>query len=329
MNFDKKLWEEFVRDVKKVDLLSLSPKESLNFALWDQNMQLKPDIKQKLVKIAEDFFENLKLDVEIEDITITGSSASYNWSSYSDIDLHILLNYSKVDENIDLVREFFRGKVFVWNQKHEISIFGQEVEIYVQDTEEPHHSLGVYSIKNDKWIQKPEKSKAKIDFEGVKKKAMMIMDCIERVYDVFEDQNYKTALKCGEKIKEKIKKMRQVGLEGTGIYSNENLAFKILRRNGYLGDLNEIIDKSYDNLLSLKQNFTKKLKIYVSEPKNEENQGFHAINELEKFQKRLKRRHSRMKNRLIGRGKQGNKPPYTRKPSYKRAKSAPPGAGGT
>ena len=329
MNFNKKLWEEFVRDVKKVDISSLSPKKSLNFTLWDQNMQLKPDIKTKLVKIAEDFFESLKLDVEIEDITITGSSASYNWSEYSDIDLHILLDYSKVDENVDLVREFFRGKIFVWNQKHDIRIFGQEIEIYVQDTKEPHHALGVYSIKNDKWLQEPEKSKVEIDFKGVEEKALAIMDCIDRVYDIFEDQKYKFALKCAEKIKKKVKNMRQVGLEGIGIYSIENLAFKILRRNGYIGDLNEIIDRSYDKLLSLSQDFEKKLKIYVSEPKNEEIQGFHAINELEKFQKRMKKRHSRMKKRLIGHGKQANKPPYTQKPSYKRAKSAPPGAGGT
>jgi|TARA_R110000824_G_C15225356_1_gene677990 hypothetical protein len=329
MNFDNKLWEEFVRDVKKVDLSSLSPKESLNFALWNENMQLKPDIKQKLIKIAQDFFENLQLDVEIEDITITGSSASYNWSNYSDIDLHIVVNYSKVDENIDLVREFFRGKVFIWNQKHKINVSDHEIEVYVQDTEESHHSLGVYSVKNDKWIQKPEKSKTKIDFEGVKKKAMMLMDCIDRVYDLFEDQKYKISLKCAEKIKEKIKKMRKMGLEGAGIYSIENLAFKILRRNGYLNDLSEIIDRSYDNLLSLSQNFMKKLKIYVSGPENDAKAGFHALNELEKFQKRVKRRHSRMKNRLIGRGNQSNKPPYTRKPSYKRAKSAPPGAGGT
>jgi len=79
----------------------------------------------------------------------------------------------------------------------------------------------------------------------------------------------------------------------------------------------------------LAQNFLKKLKIYVSEPKNSQKTGFHALNELEKFQKRVKRRHSRMKNRLFGRGKQRNVSPYTRKPSYKRAKSAPPGAGGT
>jgi len=329
IDINQKLWEEFVRDTKKMDLGALSPKNELISGIWDQNRRLNPEISQKLLKIAQDFFENLDLDVEMEDITITGSAASYNWSKYSDIDLHILVNFKNLDENVDLVQEFFRGKIFVWNQKHNIEIFGHEVEIYVQDINESHHSLGVFSVKNDEWIQEPTKTDPKIDLNAVKKKAIMLMDCIDRAYDLFDDQNYKKSLKCGQKIKEKVKKMRQSGLDSSGIYSNENLAFKILRRNGYLGDLNTIIDKSYDKMHSLAQNFLKKLKIYVSEPKNSEKTGFHPLNELEKYQKRVKRRHSRMKNRLIGRGKQQNKPPYTRKPSYKRAKSAPPGAGGT
>ena len=96
----------------------------------------------------------------------------------------------------------------------------------------------------------------------------------------------------------------------------------------YLGDLNEIIDKSYDRIHSLAKKFTKKLKIYVSEPEKNEKPGFFALNELEKYQKKLKRRHKRQKKRLIGLGKQKNKPPYSHKPAYKRAKSAPSGAGG-
>ena len=328
----KKLWEEFVRDTQKIDLGALSPKNELISGLWDENKRLDPEVAQKLLKIAHDFFDSIKLgdkSVKIDDITITGSAASYNWSEYSDIDLHILVNYENIDENIDLVREFFRGKIFVWNQKHEIELFGHEVEIYVQDTNEPHHSLGVYSVLNDQWIAEPLQNDPQIDLNGVKNKATMLMDCIDRIIDLFEDGKYKKSRKCGEKMKEKIKKMRKTGLDEGGIYSIENLSFKILRRNGYLADLNEIIDKSYDKMQSFAKDFVKKLKIYVSEPNNEENQGFHAINELEKFQKRLKRRHSRMKKRLIGRGKQRNVPPYTRKPGYKRAKSAPPGAGGT
>jgi predicted nucleotidyltransferase len=328
MNFDKKLWEEFVRDVKNVDISTLAPKSELNAALWDEN-RLKPEISRELLEIAQNFFENLDLDVEMDDITLTGSSASYNWSKYSDIDLHILVDFKKVDENTDLVREFFRGKVFVWNQKHKIEIFGHEVEIYVQDNKEPHHSLGVYSIKNNEWTSQPTKADLKIDFQAVKKKALMLMDCIDRVYDLFEDQKYKISQECGQKIKEKIKNMRKSGLEGAGIYSIENLSFKVLRRNGYLADLNTIIDRSYDYMHSLTHNFLKKLKIYVSGAKNDAKSGFHALNELEKYQKRVKRRHSRMKNRLIGRGNQSNEPPFTRKPSDERAKSAPPDAGGT
>lgn len=329
MNFNKKLWEEFKRDVRKLNLSTLVPNDKLIPGIWDEKENFNPEVRQKLLKIAQDFFESLDLDVAIDDITVTGSGASYNWSKMSDIDLHILVDYRKVDENTDLVGDYFRGKIFVWNQKHDIEFFDHEVEIYVQDTEEPHHSLGVYSLMKDEWLTKPEKEDVKIDLKGVKKKATMLMDCIERIYDLFEDQKYRISLKCAEKMKDKIRKMRQTGLDDGGIYSVENLSFKVLRRNGYIGDLNEIINKSYDKINSLAQNFVKKLKMYVSEPKNQENEGFQRLQELEKFQKSLKRRHERQKRRLISHGNQENKPPYSTKPSYKRGKSAPPGFGGS
>ena len=128
----------------------------------------------------------------------------------------------------------------------------------------------------------------------------------------------------GKKFKQKVRNMRKTGLEGAGIFSTENLAFKVLRRNGYLGRLNDLIDKSYDSLLSLGKNFEKKLHLYVSEPKNEEKKGFNAINELEKFQKRVAARHSRLKRVNIGLGGQKNTPPYNHRANYNRSESSPP-----
>jgi len=326
---DQKLWEDFKKDSKKLDISSFRLKNQLNPKFWDKN-RLKQNISKRLMLIVEEFFEELGLiSSEIDDITLTGSIAGYNWSDMSDIDLHVLVDLSKIDENIDLVREYFNGKTFIWNFKHNIDIYGHEVEIYVQDTNEEHVSDSIYSIKNDNWLVEPRQNKSKIDFNGVKNKATGLIDCIERIFDLYDDKNYKKALKCAKKAKEKIKKMRKIGLEEVGIFSIENLAFKVLRRNGYLGYLNDIIVNSYDKMRSLKQNFVKKLQIYVSEPKIEEKQGFNRINELEKYQKRLKKQHFRLKNRLLGLGNQENTPPFSQETSKKRAESAPPGYGGS
>jgi hypothetical protein len=326
----QKIWEEFIQSTRNIDFSTFKPKKELHPNIWDTDQHLKKDISSKLLEIAQEFFDNLGLeDVEIDDITLTGSIANYNWSKMSDIDLHILVDFNKINEDEELVKEYFNGKIFVWNNKHNINMFGHEVEIYVQGIHEPHVSTGVYSIKNKKWLIMPEKKEFKIDQGAVKKKVERMMDCIERVYDFFEDKNYKKALECGKNIKEKIKKMRKTGLEDEGIYSPENLAFKVLRRNSYLGYLNDIIDDSYDKLKSLTHKFVQKLKIYLSEPQNEEKKGFFTLEEIEQFQISVKKRHKRMKKRLIGGGSQKNVPPFSKKPNYKRALTPPVGAAGS
>ena len=325
----QKIWEEFIQSTREIDFSSFRPKEQLNLDIWDANLRLKQEISAKLLEIAEEFFENLGLEgIEVDDITLTGSIANYNWSKMSDVDLHILVDFAKINEDEELVKEYFSGKIFVWNNKHNIEMFGHEVEIYVQDTHEPHVSTGVYSIKSDKWLVKPEKEEFKIDHQAVKKKVEQLMDRIERVFDLFEDKKYKKALEYGKNIKEKIKKMRKTGLEDEGIYSPENLAFKVLRRNSYIGYLSDIIDDSYDNMKSLTHKFVKKLKIYLSEPQIEEKKGFFTLKEMEKYQREVHKRHNRMLKRLIRLGNQKNMPPFSKKPNYNRAKSAPPGAGG-
>jgi len=325
----QKIWEEFVQDNENFDLSSLKPQETLNPKLWEDENTLKDGILEQLRQIALDFFDDLGLEKSlIEDITVTGSSASYNWSKYSDIDLHILLNFKRINKDVELVEEFFRGKIFVWNNRHNIEIFGHEVEIYVQNVREKHHSEGVYSLKNNKWREQPVKKDVNIDYNGIKKKAMGIIDCIERVEDLYEDREYKKAHKCGIKIKEKIKNMRSTGLEDAGIYSIENLAFKMLRRTGYMEVLGDLVTRSYDKIHSMTQNFVKNLRIYMSNDEKTTEKGFFKLEEIEKYQKSIKKRHKRMKKRLIGRGKQKNTPPYTKKPRFKRSKSAPAGAGG-
>jgi len=52
------------------------------------------------------------------------------------------------------------------------------------------------------------------------------------------------------------------------------------------------------------------------------------LTETEPFQKKVKRKHRRMKCRIIKKGK-GKTTKGWSKPSCKRSKSAPPGAGGT
>lgn len=240
---------------KKVDLSSFKIQDDLNREFWEKGQDKIPKkIKQRLIKIAEDFFKELGLPTShFVDITVTGSLANYNWSIYSDIDLHIMVNYRDIDHDVDMVKEFFNARKALWNIKHDIMIRGFEVEIYVQDTEEPHVSTGVYSVMNDDWITRPNRQEAEIDMVNVKKKALSLMDQIDRAQKLFDDGKYEDALNSAKYLRKKIKRFRSAGLEDAGEYSVENIAFKALRRNKYLLKLSQLNNDAYDKKMSIKE----------------------------------------------------------------------------
>lgn len=323
---NKEKWKAYINERKLVDPNKYLPKESLYSGLWEGE-ELKKEIRDKLLKIAEEFWSSLDIkDIDIEDITITGSIANYNWTNFSDIDLHIIIDFTKVPFDKDLVGDFFRAKSGMWNRKHDIFMSGHQVEIYIQDSNEPHHSTGVFSVQKDDWIVRPEKKTIAIDDELVLKKANMLADQIERAEDFLEEKNYILAREFTEKLKEKIRNFRKSGLERAGEFSPENLAFKILRNSKYLELLNDIHVKSYDKMMSLNGKFSKKLKIFVDDELKSDQM---KLNEIEKYQKKIRARHKRMKKRLTAGGNQKNSPPYSSKANYNRSKSAPAGFGGS
>jgi len=315
--------------MKISDFLTIN--DTLNKKIWHgpNGEEIDARVSRNLITVAQDFFDGLGLEeAEIEDITFTGSLANYNYTEFSDIDLHLLVDFSKVDENYDLVRDFFSAKTSNWNTKHKITIFGYEVEIYIQDSREDHHSTGVFSLMNNEWIAQPNRIEPEVDENMVQRKIKSFIDMIDRVEDGFDLEKYEEVNLKSNKLIKKIKKFRKSGLEDRGEYSYENLTFKYLRNHDHIKTLFDIRDQSYDKMNSLGGKYDKKFKIFIKNNENSEKAGFHRLEELEKFQQRVKRRHARMKRRLIGHGKQKAGPAYPKKPNYKRSKSSPPGFGG-
>ena len=252
-NFKNFLSEQ--NNPESIDLSSFEFHDELDQDFWNQpDDKLDPEIREKLLVIANDFWSSLEVgDAEYDDITFTGSLAAHNYSRFSDVDLHILADFSDVDDKTDLVREYFNAMKSVWNRLHDILIKGYEVEIYVQDVNDPHEAQGLYSVLNNEWIKKPVLDKQDFDKDNVKKKAAGLMDQIDRLQPLIDDGKYQEAEKYADKLKQKIRKMRKTGLETVGAYSVENLAFKVLRRNDYLEKLSDAKRKAYDKMLSLKE----------------------------------------------------------------------------
>lgn len=246
----------------EVDLSSFNIKRELNPKFW-KNDRLDSRIRMKLLDIADDFINFLGVDwVKPEDITITGSLANYNWSQkYSDIDLHIIMDYSKVDERTDFVDNYFYSQKKLWNEEHkDLKIFGFPVEVYVQDINKKHTSSGVYSLDKDKWLIEPEReklSKKKVNKERIKKTVSQYTERIDKLVDDSKNANgddYKMrkVYEGAQQLFDEIKKLRREDLsDANNEISEGNIIFKALRRLGYIDKLDKIINKGYNTLNSL------------------------------------------------------------------------------
>jgi hypothetical protein len=233
-------------------LKSFLLQDELNPFVWnlpkDGVEKMKPEIRERLLDIAYEFIEFLDVPVFVNDIILTGSLSNYNWSKYSDFDLHILLDFKQFpEESLELYQKLFNLKKLLFNSNHDIKIKNYEVELYAQDENEPHESTGVYSILYDEWIKKPKKEDVTINKKEIESKSKQWMDIIDGVIENASDEELEDSKILIQKYKDKIKKFRKCGLDKGGEYSTENLVFKVLRRNGYIEKLydfeNELMDK--------------------------------------------------------------------------------------
>jgi hypothetical protein len=222
-------------------------KDDLNPKIWD-DFEIDQQVREDLLKIAQDFYASTDLETDVEDIVLTGSLANYNWSEkYSDYDLHILIDFTKVNDVVELVKKYVDSAKSVWNKEHDIKIKGYEVEVYIQDISEPHKSTGVFSLLNDRWNVKPEKVNFEPDEDMIAEKGKSVMMMVDELEKQIDEDKYDAFIEKVQKVWEKVKNYRKSGLEEEGgELSMGNLVFKFLRRNGYVGKIIELKKESYD-----------------------------------------------------------------------------------
>jgi len=221
-----------VIEPEAVDVSTIKMNDTLCPFIWESDEKIRPDVRKTLLKNAQRFIEFCDAEsLKYNDVILTGSLANYNYNDSSDLDVHIILDFNQISENKDFVGDFFKLKKQLWAEKLPIQVKGHDVEMYFQDVNEPHHSSGTYSLMKDKWIRKPTKKIVNIDMADVQLKSADLMNAIDDLEKDAVDDDF---VKKHEKLKEKIKKYRQTGLDNSGEYSVENLVFKILRNSGYL-----------------------------------------------------------------------------------------------
>lgn len=241
--------KEFTKNDENI-VKSFYPKDTLSNIFFDENKKMHQAIKDKLLEIADTYVDFIGVDFFIHDIVLTGSLANYNWSKYSDVDLHIIVDFENQKHSADIMKEFFDAKEKAWKTKHNIKIKNFDVELYVQDTNEDATSTGVYSLLKNKWIIEPKNISVNINDKKILSKSDDYAIKINKLIAKSKKQDITDEL---NDLYKKIKKFRKCGLDSGGEYSFENLTFKLLRRNGYMKKLLDLKTKVIDKKLSITQ----------------------------------------------------------------------------
>jgi hypothetical protein len=216
--------------------------DELNPKLFDSDGQMHPNIRKGLLEIAEHFKDFIGVELDIQDITVSGSNAAYSYTPYSDLDLHLVVNVP----DDPAFKEMLDAKKNVYNAQHDIRVKGIDVELYAQDAAQEHHSQGIYSVSNDAWISKPERVEMDIDQGDVRDKYKNYRDRIRAV--IKQDD-----LDQAREMWNDVKRMRKAGLSRTGEFGAENLAYKMLRNQSWIERLQQHIRQLEDQRLSIEQ----------------------------------------------------------------------------
>ena len=238
-----------LRELVQDSLSDFEPKDSLNSKIFDGD-KMRPDVRKALLDVAEKFMEFMRLKFPIKDIILTGSLSNYTWTPFSDLDVHLVTDFDALKKDSTLLSDYFHKAKNLFNNKHDIKIKGFDSEVYVQDEKEKHTSTGTYSIQDDKFITKPQKFTGEnFDKTDVLKKFEYYAKQIDNLEDRLKrGDNVKDEL---EQLRYKLGRSRQGGLDRGGEYSNENIAYKYLRRKGYLDKAADLEDEAQSKELSI------------------------------------------------------------------------------
>lgn len=218
---------------------------TLNRKLFSEDNKLYPIVRQKIFDIVEKFIEYSELDINVADIQIVGSNASFNYTTDSDLDVHIISNFELINAPKELLQALYNAKKTQFNDKFNITIRGIKVEMYVQDVNDGIASNGIYSVVNDDWIKFPKQIEDVTSYDFSKEVATWS----QFINSLLEKNNYDQIVKTINQ----IYMIRHNGLAIDGEYGKGNQLFKELRSAGLLDKLKNSLNDLLSNRLSLEE----------------------------------------------------------------------------
>ena len=243
------MYSKVLRHIKAKDLretISLRFTDILNPVFWIGD-SLKPEVNEKLMQFAEAFIAFVDMDERvIVDVLLLGGNAGYNYTQYSDLDVHIVVDPKFIpDCNPDLLDQYYMDKKTLWELTHNVTIYGVKAEPYIERPKVTRKkSQGVYSLMKKTWIQEPERIEGDVEEKEIEKK---VNNFKTRIDAFIKNENV-------EGLRELVKKLRDsrsVSLQKYGEYGFENMVFKELRNQGYIDKIRTVVVNLKSKSLSL------------------------------------------------------------------------------
>jgi predicted nucleotidyltransferase len=236
-----------------MSLLDL-PKADLNPDLWTAEKQLRPKVKEYLLKLLSQIFSPSRAHAMV----MIGSSVGHQYSGTSDIDINVMGNPG---ESYDALHKIFKNFNNTPNllpgTEHPINFFFQE---YVPHTDWS-NSLGAYDINSDQWVKNPISAEHIGDpttkYEREIAYGDMLLDSIEvevqHIRDAEDRGDKQTELKLLKElsmmfktIEDNRKAAYRYGTGHSPALGESNVFYKILEGSKF-GDLMHELINWYDN----------------------------------------------------------------------------------
>lgn len=223
--------------------------DTLNPKLWDENSNLRPLVKDRLTKIVDKYIESSDIITkdDVIDVELLGSNASYNYTPYSDLDVHLVVNMEDVSCDPALFQLACNAERANFNKNYDFKIKGIDVELYVEDVHAGTASNGIYSLFNDEWIKFPQKITVP-NYDNDEEYIALLSRWKSQAAALLD--NAASAKQVQEYINN-LYNLRRTSIMKDGEFGKGNLIFKELRNLGYLDNLKQKQYKLSSKELSL------------------------------------------------------------------------------
>lgn len=204
----------------------------LNPVIWNDDMTLKDGVVGAINNIVSQFVDDLEIPIDIVDVRIVGSNASYNYNAHSDIDIHLVVSTDTLPYSKEALKLIYKAARNKFNKYYSIKIKGLPIELSIEDLNSNVCSNGVYSITNNMWIKRPVLITRTVQDVTTTESYTKLVDRIKSILDN----------PTSEKVKDMINNLylvRKNSILVDGEYGQGNLIFKAIRNSGLLDALKE------------------------------------------------------------------------------------------